>query len=198
MSITINATVRTDTGKGASRRLRREAGSVPAIMFGGAKNKKPVALTLEHKQVWKASESPEFYSSVLTVAVDGKEEQVILKDMQRHPAKQQIMHVDFQRVTKSNPISILVPIKFLNEASCTAVKIGGGRISHQMTSVEVVCLAADIPEFVSVDMQDVPVGGIVHLSDLEMPKGVAVKSLTTGAKNDTPIANIAAKRGGNK
>jgi large subunit ribosomal protein L25 len=195
MSITLKATVRTDLGKGASRRLRREAGMIPAIMFGGAKNKKPVSLTLEHKEVFKASESSAFYSSVLTVDVDGKTEQVILKDMQRHPARQEIMHVDFQRVTKSNPISILVPIKFLNEASCPAVKIGGGRISHQMNDVIVTCLAADIPEFISVDMQDVPAGGIVHLSDLEMPKGVIVTALATGAKNDTPVANIAAKRG---
>jgi len=195
MSITLKATVRTDLGKGASRRLRREAGMIPAIMFGGAKNKKPVSLTLEHKEVFKASESTSFYSSVLTIDVDGKEESVILKDMQRHPAKREIMHVDFQRVTKSNPISILVPIKFLNEETCPAVKIGGGRISHQVSEVVITCLAADIPEFVSIDMQEVEVGGIVHLSDIALPKGVQIKSLTTGAKNDTPIANIAAKRG---
>jgi len=195
MSITLKATVRTDLGKGASRRLRREAGMIPAIMFGGAKNKKPVSLTLEHKEVFKASESSSFYSSVLTIDVDGKEESVILKDMQRHPAKQEIMHVDFQRVTKSNPISILVPIKFLNEATCPAVKIGGGRISHQVSEVVITCLAADIPEFISIDMQDVEIGGIVHLSDIVLPKGVQIKSLTTGAKNDTPVANIAAKRG---
>ena len=195
MSITLKATVRTDLGKGASRRLRREAGMIPAIMFGGAKNKKPVSLTLEHKAVFKASESTEFYSSVVTIDVDGKEESVILKDMQRHPAKQEIMHVDFQRVTKSNPISILVPIKFLNETTCPAVKIGGGRISHQLKEVVVTCLAADIPEFVAIDMQEVEVGGIVHLSDIDLPKGVQIKSLTTGAKNDTPVASIAAKKG---
>ncbi|MDP6969319.1 MAG: 50S ribosomal protein L25/general stress protein Ctc [Gammaproteobacteria bacterium] len=196
MSITLNANVRSDMGKGASRRLRREKGQVPAIMFGGAKNKKPVALTLEHKDVFKAAESNAFYSSVLTINVDGKDEKAILKDMQRHPAKREIMHIDFQRVTKTNPINILVPIKFLNETSCPAVKVAGGRISHQMNEVVVTCLAADIPEFVAVDMQDVPVGGIVHLSDLETPKGVKIKALSTGAKNDTPIANIAAKRGG--
>ncbi|HCH24357.1 MAG TPA: 50S ribosomal protein L25, partial [Oceanospirillaceae bacterium] len=141
-----------------SRRLRREAGMIPAIMFGGAKNKKPVSLTLEHKEVFKASESSSFYSSVLTIDVEGKEESVILKDMQRHPAKQEIMHVDFQRVTKSNPISILVPIKFLNETTCPAVKIGGGRISHQMSEVVITCLAADIPEFVAIDMQEIEIG----------------------------------------
>ncbi|HBD22965.1 MAG TPA: 50S ribosomal protein L25 [Oceanospirillaceae bacterium] len=195
MSITLNATVRSDMGKGASRRLRREQ-QVPAIIFGGAKNKKPVALTLEHKDLFKAAENGAFYSSVLDINIDGKAEKAILKDMQRHPAKPQIMHVDFQRVTKSNPISILVPIKFLNEKTCPAVKVQGGRISHQVNEVVVTCLAADIPEFVSVDMQDVPVGGIVHLSDLETPKGVKIHALTTGAKNDTPIANIAAKRGG--
>ena len=196
MSITLKATVRTDLGKGASRRLRREAGMIPAIMFGGAKNKKPVSLTLEHKEVFKASESSSFYSSVLTIDVDGKEESVILKDMQRHPAKQEIMHVDFQRVTKSNPISILVPIKFLNETTCPAVKIGGGRISHQMSEVVITCLAADIPEFVAIDMQEIEIGQIVHLSDIDLPKGVKIQSLSTGAKNDTPVANISAKKGG--
>jgi len=196
MSITLKATVRTDLGKGASRRLRREAGMIPAIMFGGAKNKKPVSLTLEHKEVFKASESSSFYSSVLTIDVEGKEESVILKDMQRHPAKQEIMHVDFQRVTKSNPISILVPIKFLNETTCPAVKIGGGRISHQMSEVVITCLAADIPEFVAIDMQEIEIGQIVHLSDIDLPKGVKIQSLSTGAKNDTPVANISAKKGG--
>ena len=196
MSITLKAKVRTDLGKGASRRLRREAGMIPAIMFGGAKNKKPVSLTLEHKEVFKASESSSFYSSVLTIDVEGKEESVILKDMQRHPAKQEIMHVDFQRVTKSNPISILVPIKFLNETTCPAVKIGGGRISHQMSEVVITCLAADIPEFVAIDMQEIEIGQIVHLSDIDLPKGVKIQSLSTGAKNDTPVANISAKKGG--
>ena len=195
MSITIKASVRTDLGKGASRRLRRESGMIPAIIFGGAKNKKPVSLTLEHKEVLKASESEQFYSSVITIDVDGKQEQAILKDLQRHPAKREIMHIDFQRVTKSNPINILVPIKFLNEANSEAVKIGGGRVSHQLKEVVITCLAADLPEYVSIDMQNVPVGGIVHLSDLDLPKGVKIKALTTGAKNDTPIANIAAKRG---
>ena len=196
MSITINATVRSDIGKGASRRLRREAGHIPAIVFGGAKTKKPVNLSLEHKEIIKASEDPQFFSSLLTLSIEGKEESVILKDLQRHPAKCQILHADFQRVTKTNPITILVPIKFLNETTCPAVKISGGRISHQKTEVEVICLAADIPEFLAVDMQEVQVGGIVHLSDLELPKGVKIKAFHTGAKNDTPIANIAAKRGG--
>ena len=195
MSISIEATIRTDLGKGASRRLRREAGLIPAIMFGGAKNKKPVSLTLNHKDVFKSSEDPMFYSSVLSIVVDGKAEPAILKDLQRHPARNEIMHCDFLRVTKTNPISILVPIKFLNEATCEAVKIGGGRVQHQMTSVEVTCLAADIPEFVAVDMQEVILGGIVHLSDIDMPKGVVVTSLHLGADHDQAIANIAAKKG---
>jgi large subunit ribosomal protein L25 len=196
MSITLNATVRSDMGKGASRRLRHEQ-QVPAIMFGGGKNKQPVALTLAHKDVLKATESNAFYSSVLDINIDGETEQVILKDIQRHPVKPRIMHMDFQRITKSNLINILVPIKFLNESTCPAVNIEGGCISHQLNEVIVTCLAADIPAFVSVDMQNVPVGGIVHLSDLEVQKGVKVHALITGAKNDTPVANIAAKRGGN-
>jgi large subunit ribosomal protein L25 len=117
MSISLNAEARDDLGKGASRRLRRLSGGTPAIVFGGAKNKKPQSITLIHKDLWKASETDGFYSSVITRNIGGKEEPVSVKDLQRHPAKQEIQHVDFLRVTKSNLIHILVPIKFINEAS---------------------------------------------------------------------------------
>jgi large subunit ribosomal protein L25 len=197
MSIAIAATTRTDLGKGASRRLRRQADAIPAILFGGTKNQKPVALTLQHKDILKVSEEPKFYSSVLSLNVDGKTEAVILKDLQRHPAKRQIMHCDFQRISKNHAVNILVPIKFLNETTCAAVKVGGGRISHQMICVEVTCLPADIPEYITIDMQEVPLGGIVHLSDLAMPKGVQVRALRLGKQHDQAIANIITKRGAN-
>ena len=195
MSISLNAEARDDLGKGASRRLRRLSGGTPAIVFGGAKNRKPQSITLVHKDLWKASEIAGFYSSVITLNIGGKEEPVIVKDSQRHPAKQEIQHVDFLRVTKSNLIHILVPIKFINEATAPAIKIGGGKVSHAQSEVEITCLAANLPEFVSVDMQDVPIGGIVHLSDIELPKGVTVRALRLGEDHDQAIATITGAKG---
>ena len=195
MSISLNAEARDDLGKGASRRLRRLSGGTPAIVFGGAKNRKPQSITLVHKDLWKASEIAGFYSSVITLNIGGKEEPVIVKDIQRHPAKQEIQHVDFLRVTKSNLIHILVPIKFINEATAPAIKIGGGKVSHAQSEVEITCLAANLPEFVSVDMQDVPIGGIVHLSDIELPKGVTVRALRLGEDHDQAIATITGAKG---
>ena len=195
MSISLNAEARDDLGKGASRRLRRLSGGTPAIVFGGAKNRKPQSITLVHKDLWKASEIAGFYSSVITLNIGGKEEPVIVKDLQRHPAKQEIQHVDFLRVTKSNLIHILVPIKFINEATAPAIKIGGGKVSHAQSEVEITCLAANLPEFVSVDMQDLPIGGIVHLSDIELPKGVTVRALRLGEDHDQAIATITGAKG---
>jgi large subunit ribosomal protein L25 len=195
MSITLNAQKRSDTGKGASRRLRREAGRVPAILFGDASNKKPQPLTLEHKDLLKVSETLTFFSTILNLNIDGDSEPVIVKDIQRHPAKQEILHVDFMRVVDTNLIRVLVPIKFLNEGSCPAVKTGGGRISHQQTEVAITCLPVDLPEYVHVDMMDVPVGGIVHLSDIKLPKGAHIRALNLGGDYDQAVATITAKRG---
>ena len=192
---TLHAKGREDTGKGASRRLRRLSGGTPAIVFGGAKNRKPQSITLIHKDLWKASETDGFYSSVITLNIGGKEEPVIVKDLQRHPAKQEIQHVDFLRVTKSNLIHILVPIKFINEVSAPSIKIGGGTVSHAQSEVEITCLAANLPEFVTVDMQDVPIGGIVHLSDIQLPKGVTVRALRLGEDHNQAIATIAGAKG---
>ncbi len=195
MPITLHAQKRSDTGKGASRRLRREANLVPAILFGDTSNKSPQPVTLQHKDLIKASENPAFFSAILNLDIDGNGEPVIVKDLQRHPAKRQILHVDFMRVTKIHPINVLVPIKFLNESACPAVKLGGGHISHQQTEVEITCLADDLPESISVDMMEVPVGGIVHLSDIKLPQGVKVRALRLGKDYDQAIATIMAKRG---
>jgi large subunit ribosomal protein L25 len=182
-------------GKGASRRLRRLSGGTPAIVFGGAKNKKPQSITLVHKDLWKASEVEGFYSSVITLNIGGKEEPVIVKDIQRHPAKQEIQHVDFLRVTKSNLIHILVPLKFVNEATAPSIKIQGGTVSHAKSEVEITCLAANLPECLTVDMQDVPIGGIVHLSDIELPKGVTIHALRLGDDHNQAIATITGTKG---
>jgi|TARA_B110000503_G_scaffold59129_1_gene94379 large subunit ribosomal protein L25 len=195
MSISLSAVTRDDLGKGASRRLRRLSGGTPAIIFGGAKNKKPQSVTLVHKDLWKASETEGFFSSIITLSVDGKEEPVIIKDIQRHPAKQEIQHVDFLRVTKSNLIHILVPLKFENEATAPSIKIQGGTVSHARSEVEITCLAANLPECLTVDMQDVAIGGIVHLSDIPLPKGVTIRALRLGDDHNQAIATISGAKG---
>jgi len=189
----VNAEVRTDKGKGASRRLRRLENLVPAIIYGG--DKEPVSLTLKHNEIIKSLESEAFYSHILTINIAGKEESAILKDLQRHPARNEIMHADFLRVSKNQPINVHVPLHFTNEEACVGVKMEGGAISHQASDVEITCLPADLPEYIEVDMSEVHVESIIHLSDLVLPKGVSVAALQHGEDHDLPVAAVHKPKG---
>jgi len=194
---TLAAELRTDEGKGASRRLRR-ANGVPAVVYGGkagGNDRKPVSITLKANELNKALESEAFYSSVITLTVDGKEETVILKDLQRHPAKALIWHADFLRVSKNTKIKAHVPLHFINEESCKGVKLGGGKIMHQMTSLDIVCAAGDLPEFIEIDLANAEVGTVIHLSDLKLPKGVEALALTHGEEHDTAVVTVTAPKG---
>ncbi len=190
----INAEVREDKGKGASRRLRRLADQVPAILYGG--KKEPTPLTLIRKDLERALENEAFYSHVLAINVAGRSEKAILKDLQRHPAKDRVMHADFLRVSDDVKIKVHVPIHFLNEETCKGVKLDGGIVQHQTTEVEALCLPGDIPEYIEVDMIDVAVGDIVHLSDVELPAGVESVALSLGEDHDLAIASVLAPKGG--
>ncbi len=192
VDFTLNAKERNDLGKGASRRLRRIADLVPAIIYGG--DKAPQSVSLETRELNKALENEAFYSHIIKLNVDGKKEDVLLKAMQRHPSKPRIMHVDFLRVVAGHEVTVLVPLHFMNQESCVGVKQQGGIISHTMTEVEVTCLPKDLPEFIEVDMAKVELGGIVHLSDLKLPKGIKLVALTQGADHDLPVANVHASR----
>ena len=189
----ISAEVREDKGKGASRRLRRLADQVPAILYGGDAD--PVPLTLIRKDLEYALENEAFYSQVLTLHVGGKGEQAILKDLQRHPAKNRVMHADFMRVSASVKIKVQVQIHFLNEDSCVGVKIQGGMVQHQATEIEILCLPADIPEYLEVDMTELEVGAIVHLSDIKLPAGVESVALSHGEEYDIAVASVLAPKG---
>ncbi len=195
---TLSAELREDAGKGASRRLRRENG-VPAIVYGGkagGNDRKPTAITLKANELKKALENEAFYSSIITLNVAGKEEQVILKDLQRHPAKPMIWHADFLRVSKSTKIKAHVPLHFLNEETCVGVKLGGGKITHQLTSLDIICSAGDLPEFIEVDLAAVEVGTVIHLSDLKLPKGIESQALSHGPEHDTAVVTVNAPKGG--
>ena len=187
-NFTINAKSREDTGKGASRRLRRLTGEVPAIIYGGKKDAEKISIL--HKDITKALENDAVYSSIISLSIDGKAEDTIIKDIQRHPAKQIILHMDFLRVSKTTKLQTRVPLNFINEDTCVGVKLGGGLIAHTMTDIEVSCLPKDLPESIDVDMAEVDVGEIVHLSDLTLPDGVESVSLSQGADYDLTVATV--------
>lgn len=185
-AIVLNAVARQDVGKGASRRLRR-ADLVPGIIYGGSEE--PTQVTVEGKAIRKLLENEAFYSQVLTLVVDGAKQQAILKDMQRHPAKEFAMHLDFLRVDAKQEIVTNVPLHFINEEGSVGVKAGGA-IVHNRVDLEIKCLPGNLPEFIEVDMAEIEVGGHVHLSDLAIPAGVEV--LAHG--QDLDIASVQATR----
>jgi large subunit ribosomal protein L25 len=190
------AEVRTDLGKGASRRLRRSNGRVPAIIYGG--DKAPQSLSLISKDLEKSLENEAVYSHVLIVKVGDTKEKVILKDMQRHPAKNRVTHVDFLRIDDNVAIKVHVPIHFLNEETCHGVKTQGGMIQHQATDIEVQCLPGDIPAFIEVDMLKIEVGQIIHLSEVALPAGVTSVALALGEDHDLAIASVLAPKVGDE
>ena len=190
-AITLNAVVRKDVGKGASRRLRHED-KVPAIIYGG--EVEPVQVTLEGKAIRKALEAESFYSQIINLDIEGTAQQVILKDVQRHPAKEFAMHMDFLRVDATHAVTTHVPLHFINEDVCVGVKAGGA-ITHARVEVEIKCLPADLPEFIEVNMADVELGGHVHLSDLALPEGVQLVAMLQGEGHDLDVASVQKTRG---
>lgn len=186
----LNAEVRSDLGKGASRRLRRNANLVPAVIYGG--EKAPQSISLLAKDLAKLLENEAAFSHVLAVNVAGATESVVIKALQRHPAKGFVLHADFQRVVAGQKLTAHVPLHFINEATSVGVKQQGGEVSHTINEVEVSCLPKDLPEFIEVDLAAVEVGQNLHLSDLKLPKGVELVALAHG--NDLAVANIHASR----
>jgi len=171
-SFIVNAELRTDQGKGASRRLRR-TGWLPGILYGA--HKEPTMISLHHNEIVRYLEDEAFYSNLLTLKLGDGQETVVLKDLQRHPAKPFILHADFQRVQADEKIRLHVPLHFINEAKCPGVK-AGGKVSHQLTDIEISCLPKDLPEYIEVDMAEMNVGDAIHLSELKLPPGVEYPS----------------------
>ncbi|MFA5495268.1 MAG: 50S ribosomal protein L25/general stress protein Ctc [Porticoccaceae bacterium] len=193
VDFSLNAKARDDKGKGASRRLRRLADEIPAIVYGG--NGAPQAISLVHKDVVHSLENESFYSHIISLSVDGKAQDVILKDIQRHPARPVILHMDFLRVDRTEKLQTRIPLHFINEATAVGVKQGGGIVSHLMTELEIQCLPQDLPEFIEVDLAGLDVGQILHISDIKMPKGVESVSLSHGADHNLPVATVIKPRG---
>ena len=181
------ADIREDQGKGASRRLRHE-GKVPAIIYGAGRPSR--ALVFDHNRVVLQLENESFYSSVLNIKVGEKSQAAILKDVQRHPAKPIIMHMDFQRIVADQEIKMSVPLHFIGEDVAVGVKEGGGTVSHLMNEVDVICLPRHLPEYIDVDITDLELDAMLSLSDIKLPEGVSIPALAQGPEQDRPIVNI--------
>lgn len=163
------ANTRNAQGTGASRRLRR-AGKVPGIIYGGTVT--PTAIELDHNNLFHALRVESFHSSILDMELDGKSEQVLLRDVQWHPYKQQVMHIDFQRIDANQKITMKVPLHFTNQEVSPAVKLSGAIIGHVLNEIEISCLPGKLPEFIEVDLANLETGKTVHVRDIPMPEGV--------------------------
>lgn len=187
MSLELNATMRDDMGKGASRRLRH-AKKLPAIVYGTGKD--PVAITLLQKDIQHELPNEEFYSQVLSLNIDGSAEDVLIRDIQHHPYKQEVMHMDFIRIDAKVAVHVFSQLHFINEEVSPGVKTEDGVVNHVITEVEVECLPKNIPQFIEVDLSEMHVGDILHLTDLKLPEGVELLALKQGDEHDTAVVGM--------
>jgi large subunit ribosomal protein L25 len=169
MAIEVVAQTRKQQGTGASRRLRLD-GKVPGIVYGGSKT--PVNIELEHNALFHQLRDEKFHASILTLALDGAKEQVLLRAVNMHPFKMQVQHIDFQRISATEKIHMKVPLHFVGAENSPAVKVSGGIVSHAVNELDVRCLPADLPEFIEVDLSQITIGHSIHARDLKLPKGV--------------------------
>lgn len=181
------AELREDNGKGASRRLRRQ-GKVPAIIYGAGRP--PRALSFDHNKVLRELQNESFYSSVLNIKVRDKSQAAIVKDIQRHPARPIVMHIDLQRIVEDEVIKMNIPIHYMGGDVAPGVKTGGGSVSQLRTDVEIQCLPKDLPEYFEVDISELELDEMLHLSDIKMPEGVEIPELAQGPEHDHAIVSI--------
>ncbi len=182
------ADFREDQGKGASRRLRRE-GKIPAIIYGAGHPAR--SITFDHNKVVQQLENESFYSSILNVKIGEKSQAAILKDVQRHPAKRQVMHIDLQRIVEDQAIKMNVPIHYLGEEDAVGVRDGGGTVTKMVNDVEVTCLPKDLPEYLELDITALELDEMMYLTDIKLPEGVEIVGLAQAAEEQAqPIVSI--------
>ena len=193
VDFTLNAELRDEQqlGKGASRRLRK-IGKVPAVIYGGGED--PVSVTFDHDKLAHSLEQEAFYSHILTVDVAGKSQRAILRDLQRHPYKPTVLHMDLLRVREDTAINVHVPLHFINEDICPGVKLEGGVISHNIVEIEISCLPKDLPEFIEVDTAELKLNDSLHLSDIKVSAGVTIVELAHGEGHDHVVVSVHVKR----
>ena len=193
VDFTLSAELRNESelGKGASRRLR-SMGKIPAVIYGGRED--PVSVTFDHDKLIHSLNQEAFYSHILTVDVAGKSQRAILRDLQRHPYKPTVLHMDLLRVREDTAINVHVPLHFLNEDTCPGVKLEGGVISHNIVEIEISCLPKDLPEFIEVDTAVLKLNDSLHLSDIKVPDGVTIVELAHGEGHDHVVVSVHVKR----
>ncbi len=183
----LHAKARDAMGKGANRRLRR-ANRVPAVLYGAGGDAQ--ALFFDHDEIMRQLAHEAFYSHVLTVEIDGREEKAVLKDLQRHPSRPVIQHLDLQRVSATEKIRMRVPLHFIGADIAPGVKLGGGVVSHLIIEAEVICLPGDLPEYLEIDISALDIGDSVHLSGITLPERVELAELAHGPEHDLAVVNI--------
>ena len=186
--VNLNAENREVEGKSSSRQLRR-AGSIPAVIYGG--KEEPLRISILEKDIAKASEVPGFATQILSISISGKEQNVIVKEIQRHPATQRVLHADLMRVDPDTKISISVPVRFINEDKCVGVKMHGGVVSHLINDIDITCLASNLPEYLEVDVEALDIGDSIFLSALILPEGVEIPALALGEDRDQAVVSVA-------
>lgn len=190
--IELAAQLRHDIGKGASRRLRRVADLVPAVLYGAGKD--PVALSIPHKDLHKACENEAFFSQIITINADSDSTAAIIKDLQRHPAKDRILHADFFRISMDQEITVEVPLHFLNEEECVGVRLNNGQVSHNISSIEISCLPGKLPEYIEINCGNLDIGDSIHISQIVLPDGVAIPALALGEDHDQVVVSVSEQR----
>lgn len=175
-------------GKGASRRLRRRESKVLGIVFGSEEKSQPIML--DHNTVLRALENEAIYSHILTLNEGGKKSKVVLKDIQRHPYKPIVMHMDFMRINENKAIIMHIPLHFPGQDVAPGVTLGGGMVTHHMVELEVKCLPRDLPEYIEIDLTNAELDTVVHLSQVKLPKGVELTTQVHGAEDDLPVVSI--------
>ncbi len=185
MAIEVNATPRATQGKGASRRLRHQE-RVPGILYGGGRPAQNIEL--DQKELSLHLKHEAFHASILTLSLEGEKQQVLLRDIQMHPWRAAVMHVDFQRVAKDKKIHMKVPLHFINADMSPGVKASGGTINHVMTELDVICLPDDLPNYIEVDLSNLELGHSIHIADLKLPPGVVSTQLRGG--DDAVVATV--------
>ena len=191
LDFTLNAELRSEQGKNANRRLRN-TGKVPAIIYGGGED--PISISFDHDSLMHNLEQEAFYSHILTIDVAGKPQKAILRDLQRHPYKPTVLHMDLLRVREDTAINVHVPLHFINEDICHGVKMEGGAISHNFVEIEISCLPKDLPEYIDVDVADLKLNEALHLSDIKVPDGVTIIELSHGEGHDHTVVSVHVKR----
>ncbi|MEA2120224.1 50S ribosomal protein L25/general stress protein Ctc [Halovibrio sp. HP20-50] len=184
----LKASVRNDLGKGASRRLRRANQQVPAVVYGGEKGAQ--SISVEKTAFYKAIEDESFFSSVIKLMIEGTEEQVVVRDLQRHPFKPLLIHADFLRVDATHEINMNVPLHVVGEETCVGIKDQDGELHVMANEVAISCLPKDLPDYLEIDISAVELGTTLHLSDLHLPAGVTSVDLAHGEEHDNAILSI--------